>query len=232
MTNVLTNLISAAPGGLGVKFDLVGPSARDDIRRAVNRYGREAVLEAVKAVTKSRRGRPKINDWIEIGHIIEADARLWLTGKDPFAARTNYAVAKDYADKNPGQSAVSTHQRIERKLAKKPYGRAWYTLVTAEGLSRSEYSWRQHIRALEALIELDPKGLWAEFLRIIRAEIADYEIKIGSPPLDSLSISEVQDVARKAFKSLMPLGQAKGPSSLGSSGLAGILLGGKPYNLD
>ena len=41
----------------GPKFDLVGPTVDDDIRRIIARYGTEAVKQAVKRVTKPKRGR-------------------------------------------------------------------------------------------------------------------------------------------------------------------------------
>lgn len=111
----------------GPKFDLVGPTVDDDIRRIIARYGTEAVKQAVKRVTKPKRGRKPEKDWPELREVIESDARDWLAGGDPFSSRSNYSIAKDFADKNPGHSHPATMKRIERKLVQK---RVWMTLVT------------------------------------------------------------------------------------------------------
>ena len=202
--NALTGKLDRLPGALAPKYDLVGPSVDDDIRRVINRYGPEAVKAAVKALTKPRRGRPKINDWRELQSVMEADAREWLQGGDPIAARSNYAIAKQFAEANPGQSTVSTNQRIERKLARKPYDRLWYMLVTAETMTRDNYSWKQHIRALEGLQDTDTHPVWANKLERAKSDIADYQTKLGEPPADSLTIKQVGEEARKP---VYPLGQ-------------------------
>lgn len=199
-------------GGGPPKYDLVGPTVDDDVRRAISRYGPEAVKAAVKARTKLRRGRTKINDGRELRHVGEADAREWLEGGDPIAARSNYSVAKLFAETNPGQSAISTHQRIMRKLRQKPFDRLWYLLVTAESLSRENYSWKQHIRALEGLTEVDSHPVWTDILHRAESDVADYEAKKGEPPADALTMKEVEDGARNA---MMSLGQLASGASLG-----------------
>jgi hypothetical protein len=190
----LADLAFGAP-----KWDLVGPTVYDDIRRVLNRYGKDSVKAAVQQMTKPHRGRPKINDWPELRSVIEADAREWLDGGDPIARRTNYSIAKEFADRNPGQSAVSTHQRIERKLAKKPYDRRWYMLATAEGWTRAEGPWQQHIRVLEALQDHAPQSVWALTLQTANSELADYEAKNGEPPPATLTMDQVKAGARNAL---------------------------------
>jgi len=46
MTNALLNIMSGVDRP---KYDLVGSSVEDDIRRAINRYGREAAAAAARA---------------------------------------------------------------------------------------------------------------------------------------------------------------------------------------
>ena len=209
LSGALSSFLGAPP-----KFDLVGPAVDDDIRRAINRYGREAVKDAIKRLTKPRRGRPTMNDWHELRNEIEADARDWIEGGDPIAARTNYALAKQFADANPGQSAVSTHQRIERKLSKKPHGRVWFMLVTAENMTRESYSWKQHIRALEALSKEASASLWESFLDRAKSDAEDYQSKLGEAPPDELTMKQVEEGARNAMMSL---------SQLAKGGLSGLL---------
>lgn len=211
--NALGGPASSLPGA-PPKFDLVGPTVDDDIRRVINRYGREAVKSAVKQLTKPRRGRPKINDWRELQSVMDTDAREWIEGGDPLDARTNYAIAKQFAEANPGQSAISTHQRIERKLARKPYDRRWYMLVTAETMTRDNYSWKQHIRALEGLLETDTHPVWANMLERATSDATDYQSKFGEPPADLLTMRQVEEGAREA---MFPLSQ------LAKGGLAGLI---------
>jgi hypothetical protein len=202
-----------ALGGLfanGPKLELVGPTVDDDIRRAITRYGKDAVKEAVKRQTTSKRGRKPEKDWPELREAIEADARDWLEGGDPFATRSNYSMAKDFADRNPGHSYPATMQRIERKLAK---NRAWMTFATAMNLSRDDYPHAAHIRALEALAGAHP--IWTDLLENAKSEIADYEARNGEPPPAHLSMKDIKDAAINALNSPFK------PNALG--GLLGLL---------
>jgi hypothetical protein len=181
------------------QFDLVGPTVDDDIRRAIARYGADAVKNAVRRQTKAKRGRRPDKDWSELREVIEAEARDWLAGGDPIAARTNHAIAKEFAESNPGPSAALTLQRIERKLANKPHDRLWFLLVTAENMSRDGYPYTAHIRALKALTETKSHRAWDTVLERAVSVLADYQAKKGNPPPDDLSMKEVEDMARKTL---------------------------------
>lgn len=186
------------PGSLAPKMDLVGPTAADDVRRAIGRYGADAVKAALKDATKAKRGRKLEPDWVKLAPIFKADARRWLDGGDPFTERSNYSIAKEFAEKNPGQSAVSTHQRIERKLRK---SRQRVTLITAENISRNEFSYLAHLRAMEALAALPKRGAWPDLYPQMRdrarAKVADYEAREGSPPDAKMTMKEVEDAVER-----------------------------------
>ncbi len=182
----------------GPKLELVGPTVDDDIRRAITRYGKDAVKEAVKRQTSSKRGRKPEKDWPELQETIEADARDWLQGGDPFSTRSNYSMAKDFADRNPGHSYPATMQRIERKLAK---SRVWMTLATAMRLSDEGYPHAAHIRALETLSVESPHPVWVKLVEEARAELVDYEARNGGPPPADLSMKEVKEAAISALRS-------------------------------
>lgn len=196
----------------GPKWELVGPTVDDDIRRAITRYGKDAVKEAVKRQTTSKRGRKPEKDWPELRELIEADARDWLEGGDPFATRSNYSMAKDFADRNPGHSYPATMQRIERKLAK---SRAWMTFVTAMNFSREGYPHAAHVRALEALSGANSHPVWADLLDRARSELADYEARNGEPPPAHLTMKDIKDAAINALNAPLK------PNGLG--GLLGLL---------
>jgi hypothetical protein len=192
---------------LAPAMDLVGPTAADDIRRAITRYGADAVKAAVRDATRAKRGRKLEPDLQLLADVFKDDARKWLAGGDPFAERTNYAIAKEFAERHPGQSAVSTHQRIERKLAKDDC-RRWVTLATAESLSRGEFPYTAHLRALEALSALPPSrspDIWQNFLDRARAKIADYEVREGKTPAATMTMKQIEDaVEQSTWEAIRP----------------------------
>lgn len=217
------------------KWDLVGPTVDDDIRRAIQRYGAAAVKGAVKEATKAKRGRPREPDWPELREIIRADALNWLNGGDPFAARSNYAIAKEFAERNPGHSVVSTHKRIERKLSRGPYDRKWFTFMMAENLSREHFPFAGHLRAIEAAANLpDPKTaeIWQWRLDRARSTIADYEAREGSAPDPSMSITEIEEAVQRGGLAALVAPPKRGglfglasPGQASSSGALGSILG-------
>lgn len=196
---------NALTGFAPPKWDLVGPTVDDDIRRAVQRYGAEEVKRAIKEATKKKRGRKREPDWSELRHIIEADARDWLEGKDPFAERSNYAIAKEFSERNKGQSAISTYKRIERKLSRGAHNRVWFTLVSAENQSRDKYSYLQHIRALVALVDLpgEADGIFSIWLQTAMKTLLDYEAREGSAPPESMTFAEVEAAVKSASQNAL-----------------------------
>ena len=198
--NILTEKIKDPAEG--ATYDLVGPTVDDDIRRIVSRYGAAVVREAIKRHTKAKPGRPAEPDWPELRDVIEADARDWLQGGDPFSSRSNYSIAKNFADKNfgRGQSYSADMKRIERKLVKR---RRLTTLLVAENLSRDGYPHAAHIRTLEALRTIATHPVWASTLDRAKMYVADYEAKWGEPPAPHLSMKEVEEKARSDLETLL-----------------------------
>ena len=216
------------------QMDLVGPTVDDDIRRAIQRYGADAVRAAIKNATKAKRGRPLEGDWRELRDVIHADALEWLAGGDPIADRSNYAIANKFAERNPGHSVVSTQKRVLRKLSRKPYDRHWFILITAETLSRDGFPYAAHLRALEALAMLpDSKTaeLWQSMLEIARSTVADYEAREGAPPHPSMSFGQIEEAVRNSSVVAMLRPARRGgifglasPSSQSSGGDLGAML--------
>lgn len=215
----MTNKLGKLPGELAPNFDIVGPTVEADVRRIINRYGAAVVKAAVKTMTMAPRGRRKINDWRDLVDVMREDAHEWLNGGDPFSSRTDYSIAKRFAERNPGQSAISTHQRIERKLRKAPYNRRWYMLVTAEGMSHDKNAWKLHVRALEELARIDTHTMWSIRLKRINSEVSDYTAKWGSPS-DEMTMKEVEEGARKSVPGILGLA----PPDLDSISLFGRIL--------
>jgi hypothetical protein len=181
------------------KMDLVGPTVDDDIRRTIWRYGAEAVKKAVKEATKPKRGRRQEPDWPELLAIFKTDAAEWLAGRDPFALRSNYAIAKEIAERNPGQSAVSTHKRIERKLSAKVGGRHSWVLQIAWRESLNGHPFNAHIRTLEALAVSPDKAdaqRWQQSRDRALSILADYEAREGNSPPAEMTFRQIEEAVR------------------------------------
>ena len=199
--------LNAFLSGAPPKYDLAGPTVEDDVRRLITRYGAAAVKDAAAKLTKAKRGRKALLDWAELISWMDDDARFWLNGGDPFGARSNYAIAKEYADAHPGHDHASTMQRIERKLRKEPYGRRWYVIVRAMIMSENDYPYASHLRALDELSSFDAHPVWNSRADLFRGSVADYRAKWGEPA-DELTTNQIEEGARKAL-----------PSTAGLSGL-------------
>lgn len=155
------------------------PTLEQEVRRLIAVHGAEAVKAEITAATKPRRGRKPEKDWLLLRPYIEADARDWLEGRDPFVLRSQKSIAREVAAKHKGQSFDSTMRRIERKLAEK---RERMMLYTAEAMSRREYPYPAHFKVLEELAksgEMD--GLWQRWLEQDRAIVARYREVYGEP---------------------------------------------------
>lgn len=195
------------------QMDLVGPTVHDDIWRAIQRYGADSVKAAVKEATKGKRGRPREPDWPELRAIFHADALDWLAGGDPFSTRSNYAIAKDFAERNPGHSLISTHKRIERKLSRGPHDRRWFTLLTAENISRDGFPFSVHLRALRAVASLPDKKtaeVWQSILDRALSTIADFEAREGIPPEPSMSFEQIEDAVEQSSLAALASSPKKG----------------------
>lgn len=205
-------LLADAEGG---NFILPPKTLKETVRAAIVCFGKDAVKAEVQKQTKPRRGRTSEPDWMELGEVIIADAKEWLEGGDPFKKRTNYRVAQDFANKHPGQSPISTHKRIARKLKEKPYDRKWFMLVNAEVLGEKEYPHAAYIRTLEELCRVHscPAWGWAKGLELTLSYIQIYTENWGNPPPDHMTFAEIRE---KAFSLNALAAQARQLGLLGA----------------
>ncbi|MCJ8158547.1 hypothetical protein [Sphingomonas sp. LaA6.9] len=178
-----------------MKMEFVGPTVEDDVRRLIVRYGIDAVRDAVKKQAKKKRGRPEEKDIRELRPFLEQDARAWLEGRDPFAERSNYAIAQQFANERPGHSYAGTMTRIQKKLAQK---RKFYVFAIAEALARDEYPYKQHLRALEAVATESDHEIWTLVIDRANGTLASYTRKHGEPD-DSITMKQIEEGARNAL---------------------------------
>lgn len=197
-------------------LEISGPNLDDDIRRLIRRYGKEQVREAVKRQSAMPRGPRLKGDWLQLRDVLRADANLWLEGGDPFKARSNYSIAKNYAEAVPDHQKPSTIRRILRKLRER---RCYYTLADAEWLSQSRFPYTENLRAVRALQEIGlHRHLWDRLLCLLESSVADYRSKFGDPPAEMT----LQALLKESAKPIIPKKQE------GLGNVFQILMGNRP----
>jgi hypothetical protein len=170
----------------------------------IRRYGAAHVRMSAAKLGKAKVGRKKIPDWRRMKDDILQDANDWLDGKDPFALRSDYAIAKAYSQKYPGQSHDSTHSRILRKLGEQ---REYNFRVTAWEISENERPFADYFRAALALAGFSP-GLRESVLYLAeryRRDLEQYRASHGEPPPEMTIAAIHEHVARPPDDSLASL---------------------------
>ena len=191
---------------IATKYDLVGPTVDDDVRRIIGRWGAEAVKDSVKAQTKPKRGRKPEKDWPLLWPYIERDAREWLEGGDPYERWSDWAIANEYAKEHPGQSTSSTVKRIVGRLKAK---RQIFILIEAERISRADYPFACNLRALTELTRAERHPVWASMYARATKYLEDYKAKYGTAPEEDFPMMKVEMLAE------MPLPKPEGSQYVG-----------------
>lgn len=176
---------------LGAEFNaFLNRSLDDEIRSLMWRHGADEVRAATRRVTAKKRGRKPEHDWLQLHTYIEQDAADWLDGKDPIAARTNYAIARAISETHPGHSAPSTHRRLMRKLSK---SRLPFILYEAMRLAEQTRPYADLLRVLNALIELDgiPRKIGLTSIDHRMGQLKRYEETFGQPA-DEMTFAAIQ----------------------------------------
>lgn len=146
-----------------------GHNLDNDLRALITRHGKEAVRDAVKRLTKGTKGRKQERDWPIIGpEISRKDALDWIEGRDPLKLRSNYSIAQNFARRFPGQSVLSTHRRIMRKLKKQ---RVWFYEMMAWEMAGTELPFSQYFDIVSRITQKDER--WS------RIFTTDYDLKVG-----------------------------------------------------
>ncbi len=174
----------------------------EEIQHLIAIHGRDAAKDAIRRLAGARRGRPQIEADAELyAHLIKRDAIDWLEGRGDLNRRTNNAIAREYAEKQPGHSAASTKRRILRKLSKNRQRAAIvaaYMLTNFEqselaraGFRVTRWPFAAHFRALEAL-SAEGESYWRDVLKSDRRILDEYREFQGEPPPD-MSWREIVD---------------------------------------
>lgn len=155
-------------------------SLHEELRLLISRFGADAVRSAVSKLTKKSSGRNEERDWQKLQDVLDQDATDYLDGKDPFKERSNYAISKAFADKNPGHSQAATHRRIMRKLQMK---RRLYFMIQAWQFCLRDRPFGDYFRVVSDFATFDPK--WgASMLKWSdneRGQLQRYRETIGEP---------------------------------------------------
>lgn len=156
----------------------LGGPLDEQMSSLVSKFGADAVRSAAKQATAKRRGRRPEKDWVSLKPWVNLDADDWLNGRDPFAKRSNYAVAKAFAEQFPGHNPFATKERIERKLREK---RRWFMLAIAMERSKVDFPAELHLRTLRELAELNTHPVWAQVYENALGRLVRYREKFGDP---------------------------------------------------
>jgi hypothetical protein len=167
----------------------VDPELDSELIRLIARYGTPSVMTALKRLTQSKRGRKTIQDWPLLIPDIDQEARAWLSSEESVLEISNYAIAKEFAKQRPGQSELSTHKRIEKKLVE---SRELIKLIRAMEIGSSEYPYAAYIRTLRALCEKYNHRSCRMALDSAEASISKYEARWGERPSDQLSMDQIE----------------------------------------
>ena len=177
----------------------VHSAAEDFIRRAIDQYGAEEVKAAVKNLTKRRPGNPGIDPLPDLLPLLQQDADEWLAGGDPFTTRKDNAIATAYAEKKGAREFEANKKREERYLRaerKNSLGRRFWVFFLAWHDSKTgEYPHVVHLRAIEALRDLEPDVPWQWYLDRAARHIRDYTARNGAPA-ECVTMREIMDGAR------------------------------------
>lgn len=191
-----------------------GRTLDDELRSLVARYGADAVREAAKKATVKKRGRRPEKDWPLLRPWLDQDVEDWLAERDPFVARSNYLIAKEYAAEHPGHNPIATAERIERKLREK---RRWMLFAVAESRTRKGWPLSVNLKACEGMIDAGKPHDWTFLLNHSRGVLARYEERFGKPDA-ALSLDEMEEALRQPLPALGGggLGGLFGLGNLGS----------------
>lgn len=182
------------------RFELVGPTAEHDVSRLISRYGKDAVLAAVKKLTKAKRGRKAEKDWLLLQPHIEQDAADWLEGREPEKLRSSYSIANAVAADNPGHNQTATATRILKKLSAR---RRWFFLTVAWQRSESTHPHGVHLRTLKALAKQDET--FGKLLNFALNDVARYRERVGEPGA-KMTMDEIKKFTENALLQLAPKG--------------------------
>ena len=136
-------------------FGLEPRNVDEGVRHLTMKFGRAAVKEASKRLTKAKTGRKAEQDESELREVYDSDAELWLAGKNPLKLRSNRKIAQDIATRKPGHSSDSTKRRIMQKLSK---DRRVKMLWHAALVSRDKHRHENHIKAVKAALRVVSAG--------------------------------------------------------------------------
>ena len=180
----------------GRRRSVIDGATEGGIKSAIQQHGKQVVEEELSRLMRVRSGPKGIDDWPGLRILLERDVEEWLKGNDPFDARKDYAISKEFADSAPGHSHPSTMKRIQRKLASKN-ARRYYVFCRAFLEARQTLPHARYFDALHELALIQPNGPWPSIIEAGREVLEEYSNTVGAAPTD-LPISEIERAVAKA----------------------------------
>lgn len=198
-------------GSLALKgLNSLGSLARsldEELNWLIKQHGSDTVREAAKRLTKKKAGRKQEVDLKHLKEWFDQDADDWLDGLDPFALRSNYAMAKHVSLLAKPHYRASTHRRVMRKLAAR---RASILMVVAWERAEKYRPHADYFRTCEALIAANPKiqvsVLW--LADNFRGKVERYKERFGE--IDpALTVTQIEE-ALNSLQQLAPTARLAG----------------------
>lgn len=193
------------------------PDVETGAHGLIRKFGKEAVFNALKRLSKARRGRTPEPDADDLNNIFREDALLLIDRKNPFELKSNRSIAIKISKERPGQSAESTKRRIMVKLQKERRSNAYLFAV----IFSRENGYGQFLRALKAAFRNTSNAAKA----VMKHEIDDCERDIKrytelfeKKPERKMSLLDIRQLNKQAERKQMTVPVSK-PQGLFSKSL-------------
>lgn len=178
------------------------PTLESELNRLVHLHGEEAVVRALKRVTRKKGGRKRVFV-AELQSIGFEDARDWLADRNSLKLRSNSKLAARVAEAQPAGTRISAHRTMMRLLSAE---RVLRMFVCASILADVSFPLAVSMEARRQLgVTKGGKPEFAEAMTwLAEAEVESYRRKLGEPSPE-MSLSEIRSAAAAAPEPLRPL---------------------------
>lgn len=165
-----------------------------ELERLGSRFGPAVVREEAKRLAKGKRGNKPKSDLVRLLATFEADALDVLEGRDPTQIRTNYSIAREFADQFPDQSVESESivKRIERKLRK---DRLKFAGRGAFWIAERRYPFPFCIEIYENYKKYG--SISEEYMKFLDDDLNRYRNFFGEPPKE-MTFGEIRAILSKS----------------------------------
>ena len=180
------------------------PDPQAGLWALINKFGRDAVHQAFKQVSKPPMGRSPVDDTADLFAIYAEDAEQILEGNDPFRLRSNRFLARKISEVRPGHSREATERRIMAKLARNRKKSSHFAAANkARSLGHAKY-----VEVLAAAISKTDdfqKKILKMWMSAIERELEKYLSHFGKSPLIGVTYDQIFSANAEADRIGLPV---------------------------